>query len=682
MRKRWDVTQAQAVDAETIQHLAQEAEVSPVVARMLLVRGMDNKDVATRFLRPETMAYGDPFLLRDMDKAVARLSKAIDAQEKIFIYGDYDVDGVTATSLLVRALRSLKANVDYFVPHRQKNGYGLSVEALEALQKKGAQLVVSVDCGITAVEEAAWAKERFDLVITDHHLPSATLPDAVAVVNPRREDCPYPYKGLAGVGVAFKLCQALWQQRGLGVFDQDLEIVTLGTIADVMPLLDENRKIVKEGLQRMKDTPCKGLHALLSVTGLLDKKLTAGHVGFVLGPRLNAAGRIASASLGVELLLTDDAARAAQIARELDADNQERQRMEKKVLEEAKRAVERTNWQQSHALVVAGENWHPGIIGIVASRLVEAYGRPTVVISLWGETGKGSCRSIKDFHMLDALTACKDYLLGFGGHAQAAGLSLRRECLSSFREALDAHAAKVLPPGALAPSLRAEMELNPAEITDAMMAEIELLEPYGMGNPKPVFAAHAVQGRFARRIGKDDQHLKFEVDGQKNAIPAVAWNLGVDVTLVHEHRVDFLYSPSYNEWQGNRELQILLDDLRLAEADEVITARNMREAYRFLLMLARLGEKIPADPEALASLYGERQPYLGVRAFRIAIQTFTELGLLNNEETRMELKLKLPSPKVHLEDSLTYRTAVLPSGSIIKDKTAEDSEEGTTDARE
>ena len=359
MEKEWSLlpdTSARAVE------FSQRIGTTPFTAALLLHRGITSDEEARAFLHPEKQPFHDPFLMRDMEKAVSRIEQAIQAQERIVVYGDYDVDGITATSLLCRNLRQLGANAGYFIPHRQKDGYGLHKETLDEIIAGGAGLIVTVDCGISAVEEAAAAKDRVDLIITDHHLPGQELPKALAVIDPHRADCAYPDKNIAGVGVAFKLCQALWQKMRGKSFTGDLDIVALGTVADVVPLLGENRKIVQQGLRVLKKSKRPGIQALLAVTELQEKEITAGHIGFVLAPRLNAAGRLASALRGVELLLTEDGEEAQAIAEELDAANRERQAVEQEILQAAEKQIEEIDVKRAHVLVLHGEGWHPGVI--------------------------------------------------------------------------------------------------------------------------------------------------------------------------------------------------------------------------------------------------------------------------------------------------------------------------------
>ncbi|WP_315274625.1 single-stranded-DNA-specific exonuclease RecJ [Selenomonas sputigena] len=651
MEKEWSLlpdTSARAVE------FSQRIGTTPFTAALLLHRGITSDEEARAFLHPEKQPFHDPFLMRDMEKAVSRIEQAIEAQERIVVYGDYDVDGITATSLLCRNLRQLGAAADYFIPHRQKDGYGLHKETLDEIIAGGARLIVTVDCGISAVEEAAAAKDKVDLIITDHHLPGKELPKAFAVIDPHRADCAYPDKNIAGVGVAFKLCQALWQKMRGKAFTGDLDIVALGTVADVVPLLGENRKIVQQGLRVLKKSKRPGIQALLAVTELQEKEITAGHIGFVLAPRLNAAGRLASALRGVELLLTEDGEEAQAIAEELDAANRERQAVEQEILQAAEKQIEEIDVKRAHVLVLHGEGWHPGVIGIVASRIVERYYRPTVIIAEEDGIGKGSCRSIRGFHMFEALSACGEHLLGFGGHAQAAGLSLRSADVASFREAMEAYAAKVLTEEDFVPILDIELELAPEKITEQLMTEIKLLEPYGMGNPKPLFSTHGVRGSYARQIGKEGQHLKFELDGLDASIDVLAWGKGEEAPLVNRERIDIAYFPEYHVWREKRSLQLMLEDFRPARAEAKHPDRDvLASVYRFLLARQRAGEGLPADAEKLLAGYLLHFPAMGIFTFQKALQIFEELGVLLPDDGRYAFCP--PQGKLDLQKSRIFR---------------------------
>ena len=652
MEKLWKLKDGMEEQAA---QLAGEMKISLFLARLLVHRGIVDKERAEVFLSPERQAFYDPFLLKDMDKAVDRIRQALAEKEKIVVYGDYDVDGITSTALLTRNLRQLGGDVEYYIPDRQSEGYGFHQEALERLRDAGAQLLISVDCGISAVEETGKLADTLDIVITDHHLPGEKLPAALAVVDPHREDCSYPNKNLAGVGVAFKLCQALWQAVQGSDYTGDMELVALGTVADIVPLLDENRKIVSLGLKAMENTPFLGLRALLEVAGLEGKKLTAGHIGFMLAPRLNAAGRIATAQKGAELLLTENAELAASLAQELNGDNLERQQLEKEIFDLVEKQLEQVDMDKAHVLVVAGEGWHPGVIGIVASRVVEKYYRPVVIISLKDGIGKGSCRSIEGFHMRDALQECSRYLLGFGGHAQAAGLSLAADQVDAFRQAMDACAAKWLQPEDYIPVMDIECELSMDEVNEQLIEEISRMEPFGMGNPSPLFVGRNVRGSYAQRKGRDGKHLGFHIDSTIRSLAAIGWNIGDLAGLVNRQPVDFVFVPEINEFRGRRTPQCKIKELRPAEHPGPLLNREfLKNLYIFLRGIQRKEGKIPYTPRQLGGFFRRAGQQAEDEAIVRGLEVFAELSLLQSLPSN-GYELLPASGKMNLAESAIYK---------------------------
>ncbi|MGP1365749.1 MAG: single-stranded-DNA-specific exonuclease RecJ [Schwartzia sp. (in: firmicutes)] len=635
---------------EAVEHrLTAEVGVTPLVARLLAQRGITEPEAARRFLHPETeQRYHDPFLLLDMEKAVVRVEKAIAAGEEIAVYGDYDVDGITATTLLLRTLRRLGAKASYYIPVRQE-GYGLHEEALRRLAKEGFSVVVTVDCGISAVEEVAMLRGSLDIVITDHHLPGTVLPPAVAVVNPHREGDTYPFSDLAGVGVAWKLCQALWQRLRGEEFTEDLELVALGTVADMVPLLDENRKLVREGLRCFSTTPLIGLAELIRSAGLDGQPITAGHIGFVLGPRLNAAGRLETAARGVELLLSDDRAKAALLAEELNAANAERKAVEQDILAQAEEQIASTDKEKARFLVVAGEGWHHGVIGLVASRLTERYYRPSVVISLENGVGKGSCRSIPGCNIFDALAACGDTLLQFGGHAMAAGLSVAEGNVNALRDGLEKFAALHLTPEDYVPVLTAAAELNPAALTLDLLDEIALLEPFGVGNPRPLFFGQEVTAQSCRLMGEAKNHLRFSVGETR----VVGWRMGEEAPFVEAGSIDIAYETEINVWHGERFPQCRLAALREAASRRIFPDRDtLARVYRALKALAEEG-KLAMDERKVALRCG-----VSMYTFSCACRIFTELGLMQRTENGWRIPPP-PRQKLSLEDSDTFMHGTL-----------------------
>lgn len=641
MEKIWRIDET---DEAAERRLAAAIGISPMVARLLLQRGIKEVEAARRFLYPETeQHYYDPFLLQDMDKAVARIEKAIAEDASIIVYGDYDVDGITSASLLVRALRRLGGKADYYIPTRQE-GYGLHEDTLRRLAKEGVSLVVSVDCGISAIAEVEALQGALDIVITDHHLPGPVLPSAVAVVNPHRAGETYPFQDLAGVGVAWKLCQALWKKLRGEEFSEDLELVAMGTVADMVPLLDENRKLVREGLRRFASTSITGLAELIRVAGLEDQTVTAGSIGFILGPRLNAAGRLETASKGVELLLSEEREKAAALAESLDAANTERKAVEQEILAQAEAQLAAIDTEKARVLVVAGEGWHPGVIGLVASRLTEKYYRPSVAICLQDGVGKGSCRSIRGYNIFDALTACRETLLQFGGHAMAAGLSVAANHVDDLREGLEKFAAIHLTPEDYTPVLKAAAELNPAALTLDLLDEITLLEPFGVANPQPLFFCQDVTAEYVRRMGQAQNHLSCAVGGTR----VVGWRMGDEVPLVEAGAIDIAYAAEINEWRGERYPQCRLSALREASSRRIFPDRDTLVAvYRALKTLSET-EKLSCEAHQAA-----RQCGVSMYTFSCACRIFTELGLIQRTEDGWRIPPP-PRQKLSLEDSETF----------------------------
>lgn len=637
--------------------LAKELGTTEMVAGILWHRGLRTVTEAEAFLHPEQQPFYDPLLMKDMDKAVARIRQAIDQEEKITVYGDYDVDGMSATSLLLHNLRALGAQADFYIPERQKEGYGFNLSALQKLAAEGTKLLVSVDCGVASVADVAAMQDTLDIIVTDHHLPGAQLPPAVAVVNPHRPDCPYPDKELAGAGVAFKLCQALWQELEGEAYEQDLELAALGTVADIVPLLGENRKIVKMGLDRMKDSPFAGIQALIEVADIGDQQLNAGHIGFRLAPRLNAAGRIGSARKGVELLLSKDKETAAALAMELDILNSQRQAIEQDILQKAEESLAGQEPEQMPAIVVAGEGWNPGVIGIVASRLVERYYKPVIVFSVQPDgVCKGSCRSIEGLHMYETLKLCQEHIIQFGGHAQAAGLSVREGELSAFRQAFQQAAASALSVDDYTPKVTVEFELAPEDVSFDLVEELALLEPYGMGNPKPLFGCRNIRGMGAAAIGRDGQHLRFQVGTPEQPLSALYWNKSEYVSVVNRETVDMVYSPAVNEWQGRRSLQCMVDSLRPADQERIFPDREMLAAiYRFLYQIQQQEGRIPYTAAELAVKFGQCSGHISCYTMRTGLRIFQELSLLRMDLDEKEYYLPKAVGKMELASSPTFR---------------------------
>ena len=571
------IWEAAAYDPAAAERLARALGLAPVIARLLVQRGIADPDEAARFLRPALAHLHDPSRLTGLDVAVARIERALQGGERIVVHGDYDVDGISSTVILRRAMEMLGGNVGHFIPDRLKDGYGLQPAIVDRLHAEGAALIVSVDCGIRGHDAAARARELgVDLIITDHHEPGAELPAAVAVVNPKRHDCTYPDKHLAGVGVALKLVQALCARAGKSAWlPAFVKIAALGTLADVVPLVGENRVIARIGLDMLSKGPHKvGLRALLDVSGLAGRRVTGYDVGFVIAPRINAAGRMASPDIATRLLLASDEALADEaraLATQLNEENLKRQQEEAAIVAAARKVVETDPEVGARSvLVVAGEGWHRGVIGIVASKLVDAYHRPAIVLSIDGDEAHGSCRSIPTFDMLAALESCAPMLDRFGGHKVAAGLALPRDRVRAFRLAVNAFADERLTPDDLRPRQRIDDALGFRDLTGQVAADVMALAPFGAANPKPIFAAHGVEIVDGPRRLKE-RHLKMALRQDGRVLRAIAWR-GVERYAFLEglqDRVDLAYSLEQNEFNGETYLELVVADVRPAAAPSV-----------------------------------------------------------------------------------------------------------------
>jgi single-stranded-DNA-specific exonuclease len=542
---------------ELVGALARALTIPEPLAALLVQRGYDSVGDAQAFLRPTLAGLSDPLAWVDMAGAAEVVAAAVRRGTPILVHGDYDVDGQCAAALLTRVLKEAGAQVHAFVPHRVRDGYDFGPAGLARARALGAGLIITCDCGITAVEAVRAARaEGIDVIVTDHHLPGESLPPAVAVLDPRRPDCPSPDKDLCGTGVAFKLAQALVPVLGLPeqLPWHFLDYVALATVADVVPLTGENRILVRHGLKLLAASRWAGLAALVEAAGLTGKPLRAAHVGFILAPRLNAAGRIGDAGDGLRLLLTDDADEAARLARELETLNARRQEMDQQILGAAEARLAQELGPDDRAIVLASEDWHPGVIGIVASRLVERYGRPTFLVAWEGDTGRGSGRSIPGFDLHDALHRVGHCLEKYGGHRMAAGLTVRRGRFEEFRIAFLEVAGQLLRPDDLAPAQRVDLEVPLGDLSEELERLIRYLEPCGAGNPAPVFGVRGARAVRARRVGVN--HLRFVLDDGSGAIPAIGFQVADRVPEDWLTRpLDVAFRLERDEWQGRSTLQ-------------------------------------------------------------------------------------------------------------------------------
>lgn len=560
------IWQVKASDPVLSQIFAHKLKISPITAQLLINRGIFTVEQGLAFLGSELERLHNPYLLKDLKKAVDRVLKAAGSGERILLYGDYDVDGITSTALLTRVLQRLGADVHYYLPHRLTEGYGLHLAPLQRAREEGTSLVVTLDCGINALEEALWAeKNGLDLIITDHHEPPLELPRAVAVVNPKRQDCLYPFKELAGVGVALKVAQAILEESGKknGAWQDYLDLVCLGTIADIVPLHGENRILVKHGLSRLARTDNCGLRALMSVSGVEKNTLGAREVGFSLAPRLNAAGRLDNPGNALRLLLTDNPAEAWEIASKLNRSNQERQKIESAVLTEALHLLQaKPHLQEAHVLVLASEGWHAGVIGIVASRLTEMLKCPVLLVALEGGEGKGSARSIPGFNLYQALEYCRKHLLNYGGHALAAGFTIDRGRIECLDKEINHYAAEALVQEETIPLLELDAIIDAAQIDEKLVGEIERLSPFGHTNPQPLLCFRKAKILESRVVGRNANHLKLKLKVENKALDGIGFNLGAYAeTVAAADVVDLAFVPAMNSFNGRRSIQLEVKEL-------------------------------------------------------------------------------------------------------------------------
>lgn len=549
-------------------HLIREQPMPPHFARMLALRGITTIKNENSFINPSLNDLRDPFLMKDMSKAVERLKRSMSAGEHIMILGDYDVDGVCGTALFYRIMADLGVKVSYHIPDRFKEGYGVSKEAIDRAINLGVTLVISVDSGITAFAEAEYMKSLgIDFIITDHHEPQANqLPDAMAVLDPKLPDSSYPFRDLAGVGVMFKLLQALFIDTEMdpGELYDELDLVALGTAADVVPLIDENRVLAKFGIERMKNTANTGLAALIEISGAMKGRSNSNNIIYLLAPRLNAPGRLSNASKTVELLICENWLRALEIADEIEKENAIRREMNDRVYVEAESMIRKLGhdaWNKG--IILASEDWHQGVIGIAASRIVEKYYLPTVLISLDGEVGKGSARSIKEFDICGAMSECENILDTYGGHKYAAGLSIRADRIDDFKSRFGEILSRDLPDGIPAPSITIDSEIDLSCLNSNLITFLNTLAPFGENNPVPLFLSRNLRAvSDSRVVGKN--HLKFRLTDGSSMFEAIGFNMGdqKDRVRADSPPMDVLYNIEENEWMGKKNIQLVIKAIR------------------------------------------------------------------------------------------------------------------------
>ncbi len=575
-RKRWITA---PIDKDLAAQVAENHSLDPFTALILVSRGITEYEDVEDFFDTD-FSFCDPYLIADMDKAALRIKRAIDNFEKICVYGDYDADGVTSTALMYSYLSSHGADVMYYIPDRITEGYGMSCSAVDKLHAQGVKLIVTVDNGVSAIEEIAYAQSLgIETVVTDHHMPGEQLPDAVAVVDPHREDCNLHFKDWAGVGVAFKTVCALEHGDYSEILNEYADILAVGTVADVVDLKDENRAIVKYGVAKINANPCNGINALRQIAGVSDRALNGVGITFSLAPRINAAGRMESAETALKLLLCEDLSAALGIAEQVDNCNKQRHISENEIMEEAVACIEADKrLKYAKVIVVCGENWHHGVIGIVAARITEKYGRPSIVITFDGDKGTGSARSIEGFSVYDAIKACGDFLTHFGGHTMAAGLGIDRENVESFFRAINAYALSC---EETVPTLMLDCKLNPAYINAQLAESLEALEPFGAGNPQPVFGIFGVRITGIKPVG-DGKHLRISFTKGNTQFCAMKFSTTLKELPYREgDTVDLAVKIDKNEFRGEIRASVQIKDMRFSGIDEdkLFKSRALYEKY-------------------------------------------------------------------------------------------------------
>jgi single-stranded-DNA-specific exonuclease len=565
MEKRWNILKA---DPATVAALQEQLKISPILCELLVQRGIVDFDAAKKFFRPQIEHLHSPWLMKDMKKAVERIHTAFEKEEKILVYGDYDVDGTTSVATLYQFLKDLSPNIDYYIPHRYKEGYGISKMGIDFAKENGFNLIISVDCGIKSTELIAYAKELgMDFVICDHHLPDPIIPPAVAILNPKQIDCTYPFKELCGCGVVFKLITALAETYQLPSesYLQYLDLVMTAIAADIVPVVDENRTLSFFGLQKINDNPCNGLKAILEQSKQsLPIKMSS--LVFTVSPRINAAGRMDDAKKAVQLFIEKDLDNARAIASLLQQDNLDRREADSTITEEALAQIENDpNLTQKKSSVVFQAHWHKGVVGIVASRLIEKYYKPTIVLTQSGEVIAGSARSVQGFNLYEALHACREHLLGYGGHFAAAGMTLAVDQLEAFKEAFEKSVAERITEEQLTPEISINAVLPLDNISMNFYQIISQMEPFGPDNMRPIFIAQKVHDTGYSKIVKD-VHISCSFKQGKNTIRGIGYNMPQHIDVIKSGKpFDIVFQLQLNEWQGTQSVQIQIMDIKPSE---------------------------------------------------------------------------------------------------------------------
>ena len=565
MQKRWRIL---PFDNEKTNSLHNALSISKTICKILTQRGIDDFETAKDYFRPRLSQLHSPWLMKDMDKAVARIEQAFEANEKILVFGDYDVDGTTSVASMYQFLAAIYPNVDYYIPHRYKEGYGVSKAGIDFAKEHTFTLIVSLDCGIKSVDLIAYASELgIDFVVCDHHLPDEVLPPAVAILNAKQKDCNYPFKELCGCGVGFKLMQAIADKRKLPSesFLKYLDLVATAIAADIVPINDENRILAFYGLERVNENPCTGIKALMQLAAVKDT-MTISNLVFVIAPRINAAGRMDDAKKAVQLFIAQDFDEAMNVAKLLHIDNTDRRETDTQMTAEALSIIENSNEAiTKKSTVVYREHWHKGVVGIVASRLIENYYRPTIVLAKSGDLIAGSGRSVPGFNLYEAIYSCKEYLIGFGGHFAAAGLTMQEENLDAFKIAFEEAVVSQIKPEQLIPEVVIDAEIPFSEINLAFYNIIIQMEPYGPDNMRPVFVTRKVYNTGFSKIVKE-QHVKFSLQQGAITLNGIGFGMANKFSLLQMNRpVDIVYTIDLNEWNGTKSVQLKMIDIKLSD---------------------------------------------------------------------------------------------------------------------
>ncbi len=565
MEKRWNIRTA---DEAMVSSLQQSLKVAPILCRILVQRGLDSFEKAKDFFRPDLSSLHSPWLMKDMEKAVNRVMTAIHRHEKILVFGDYDVDGTTAVACMFRFLRGIHNELDFYIPHRYREGYGVSKAGIDFAKENGFTLIIALDCGIKSADLITYAKGlQIDFIVCDHHLPDDKLPPAAAILNPKQKDCPYPYKELCGCGVGYKLITALTERMGLppGTPFEYLDLVATAIAADIVPVTDENRILAFHGLIKANKDPNPGIKALIRLSGL-QKEIHITNLVFMIAPRVNAAGRMDDATKAVRMFVAGTEEEALHYAEMLHSDNTDRKEADSSITAEALSMInEREDWKNNKSTVVFQPHWHKGVVGIVASRLIEHYYRPTVVLTRSGDYAAGSARSVPGFNLYEAIHACREHLLGYGGHFAAAGLTLELDQVEPFRERFEKVVSATIDPALLVPEIVIDAEIRLRDIQPVFYKILCQMEPYGPENLRPVFIARGVNDTGWSKIVKEE-HIRFSLKQDQATLTGIGFSMAEKFSLLQQKKpVDIVFTIDENEWNGNTSLQMKIIDLRLTE---------------------------------------------------------------------------------------------------------------------